>query len=116
MTLHSAEYPAGFVEYLQPMLAARQRALRNLSPHERLLCTRMLELFPKLSRGPNVDELAASSGVPTEHIIPCLERLDAIDFLKYDTRTRQVLVLYPLSAIPCPHRVYLHSKQPLYAM
>jgi hypothetical protein len=116
MVLRSAEYPPGFVEYLQPLLEARQRALRNLSSHERLLCTRMLELFPKLGRGPNVDELATSSGLPTEHIIACLERLDATDFLKYDTGTRQVLVLYPLSAIPCPHRVYLQSRAPLYAM
>ena len=110
------EYPPGFADYIQPLFNARQRTLQRMIPQEKLVCKHVLEIFPVLGRGPSTDELIASTGLPRAQVVESLVRLDSCDMLKYDVQTGYVLVLYPLSDIPCPHRVYLQGQQPLYAM
>jgi len=110
------DYPPGFIEYVQPLLNARQRALQQMTSEEKLICKHILESFPLLGRGPNVAEIVSGTGLPRVKVVESLRRLNAIDMLKYESQTGRVLVLYPISDIPCPHRVYLQDKRPLYAM
>ncbi len=116
MIIPPDEYPPGFTDYIQPLFNARQRTLQRMTPQEKLVCKHILQIFPALGHGPSVDDLVASTGLPRAQVIESLGRLDSCDMLKYDGQTCQVVVLYPLSDIPCPHRVYLRGQQPLYAM
>ena len=102
MPLRPEDYPPGFAAYVQPLLDARQRILQRLSDEERSLCHQILEMFFRCGRGPTIDELISAASFSTEKITECIERLNSIDFLKYDASTRQVVVLYPFSALPGP--------------
>ncbi len=44
------------------------------------------------------------------------KRKSAIARVRVTPGTGQILVLYPLSSIPCPHRVHMAGKKPVYAM
>jgi hypothetical protein len=116
MAVNPDDYPAGFAEYVQPLLDARNRTLRMMNQHEKLVCRYILEAFPEMGRGPMLHEIVENVRLPEENVAACLTRLDDIDMLKYDEDTGQVLVLYPLSTIPCPHRVQITGKKPIYAM
>ncbi len=116
MIIPPDEYPPGFADGIQPLFNARQRTLQGMTPQEKLICRHILETFPALGRGPSVGELIVSTGLPGAQVVESLVRLDSCDMLKYDAQTGHVLVLYPLSDIPCPHRVYLRGQRPLYAM
>jgi hypothetical protein len=116
IALDEYDYPPGFTDYVQPLFNARQRTLQRMTRQEKLVCRHILEIFPVLGHGPSVDELVASTGLPRTHVVESLGRLDSCDMLKYDAQAGQVLVLYPLSDIPCPDRVHLRGWQPLYAM
>jgi hypothetical protein len=114
--IQTEDYPPGFAEYTRPMLEARRRALAAMSPDENRVCHYILEAWPELGRGPSFDEVLAGTGLSTEATAACLDRLNKIDMLKYDAKEEQVLVLYPLSSIPCPHRVHIEGQKPVYAM
>jgi len=73
-------------------------------------------MFFHCGRGPTTDELVSTASFSTEKVISSIERLNSIDFLKYDASTRQVVVLYPFSALPGPDRVHIPGKPQLYGM
>ncbi len=54
--------------------------------------------------------------MPEHDVVKRLEVLSAKDFLKYDSQSGRILALYPFSDVPCPHRVTLLGKAPLYGM
>jgi hypothetical protein len=116
MRIPREDFPPGFAEVTQPLLDARLRTLEKLGQEEKLVCSYILEAFPELGRGPMCDEIVRGTGLPETTVSACLERLDGIDFMKVDAGTGQILVLYPLSSIPCPHRVHMKGKKPVYAM
>jgi hypothetical protein len=116
MPLRSEDYPPGFATYVQPLLDARQRVLQRLSDAERYICHHILETFFRCGRGPTIDELVSTASFSLEKVTSCIERLNNIDFLKYDATSRQVVVLYPFSAPPGPDRVHLLGKPQLYGM
>lgn len=116
MTINAGDYPPGFAEYAGRVLDARLRVLRMLSTHEKLVCRCILEAFPRLGRGPAFEEVVEETGLTGDEVETCLARLDEIDMLKYDDEAGRMLVLYPLSDVPCPHRVHISGKKPVYAM
>lgn len=116
MPLRPDDYPPGFATYVQPLLDARQRVLQRLNDEERYLCHHILEMFFRCGRGPTIDELVGAASFSLEQVISCVERLNSIDFLKYDSDSRQVVVLYPFSALPGPDRVRIPGKPQLYGM
>ncbi|MFC1895575.1 hypothetical protein ACFL0Q_02785 [Thermodesulfobacteriota bacterium] len=114
--LLSEDFPPGFTEYVQPLFDARQRTLQKMTSHEKLVCKSVLEAFPALGRGPTSHELVTGTALTEEQVMQSLLRLNSIDMLKYDERDARVLVLYPLSDIPCAHRVHIRGKRAVYAM
>jgi hypothetical protein len=116
MPLRPEDYPPGFAAYVQPLLDARQRVLQRLSDEERYLCHQILEMFFRYGRGSAIDELVSIAPFSTEKVTACIERLNSIDFLKYDASTRQVVVLYPFSSPSGPDRVHIPGKPQLYGM
>lgn len=110
------DYPPGFAEYAQPLLNARIRTLEAMKRSEKKICEYILRAFPELGRGPVFNEIVSNTRLSDETVDLCLERLNKIDMLKYDRENRQVLVLYPLSSVPCPHQVHIKGKKPVYAM
>ncbi len=116
MIIKTDDYPPGFAAHAQPILNARLRTLKNMSPQEKLICRFILEAFPRLGRGPQFEEIIEGTGLSVEEAAASLGRLNKIDMLKYDEETGSVLVLYPLSGIPCPHTVRMKGKEPVYAM
>lgn len=116
MPLRPEDYPPGFATYVQPLLDARQRVLQRLSDEERYLCQQILEMFFRCGRGPTIDELVSTASFSVEKVTAYIERLNRMDFLKYDASSRQVVVLYPFSALPGPDRVYIPGKPQLYGM
>lgn len=116
MIINAGDYPPGFAEYAGRVLEARLRVLKMLSPHEKLVCRCILEAFPRLGRGPAFEEVVEETGLTRDEVVASLARLDGIDMLKYDEEAGRVLVLYPLSDIPCPHRVHISGGKPVYAM
>jgi hypothetical protein len=63
-----------------------------------------------------MDELISAASFSAEKITECIERLNNIDFLKYDASTRQVVVLYPFSALPGPDCVQIPGRPLLHGM
>ena len=116
MPLRPEDYPPGFAAYVQPLLEARQRILQRLSDEERCLCHQILAMFFRCGRGPTIDELVSDISFSIEKVAARIERLNSIDFLKYDANSRQVVVLYPFSALLGPDRVHIPGKPPLYGM
>lgn len=116
MIINPENYPPGFAEFAQPLLDARIRTLQKMSRYEKRICRYILDSFPHLGRGPAFHEIVENSQLSANSVSECLERLNEIDMLKYDKEAQQVLVLYPLSSIPCPHQVHLKGKKTVYAM
>ena len=116
MKLNPDDYPPGFAQYAQPLLDARIRTLAAINSAEKLICKQILEAFPEKGCGPMFDEIVKGTGLPEENVSAGLDRLNQIDMIKYDEETGQVLVIYPLSTIPCPHQVHIKGKKSLYAM
>ena len=116
MPLRPEDYPPGFAAYVQPLLDARQRVLQRLSDEELAICHQILEMFFRCGRGPTMDELVSVASFSTEQVTACIERLNSIDFLKYDASSRQVVVLYPFSVLSGPDCVHLPGKPHLYGM
>lgn len=116
MIINPEDYPQGFAEMAQRMLNARERTLKLMNLQEKLICKYILESFPVLGRGPMFDEIVENTRLPEENVGTGLEHLNGIDMLKYDEETGQVLVIYPLSSITCPHEVHIKGKKPVYGM
>jgi hypothetical protein len=116
MPLRSEDYPPGFAAYVQPLLDARLRVLQRLSDEERYLCHQILEMFFCYGHGPTIDELVSITSFSTETVISSIERLNSIDFLKYDASSRRVVVLYPFSALSGTDCVQIPGKPLLHGM
>jgi hypothetical protein len=114
--LRPEDYPPGFAAYVQPLLGARQRILQRLSDEERYLCHQILEMFFRCGRGPTIDELVSVAAFSMEKVTSYIERLNSVDFLKYDASTRQVVVLYPFSALSGTDCVQIQGKPLLHGM
>jgi hypothetical protein len=116
MPLRPEDYPPGFAAYVQPLLEARQRTLQRLSDEERYVCHQILAMFFRCGRGPTIDELVSTVSFSMEKVTACVERLNSIDFLKYDASTRQVVVLYPFSALSGTDCVQIPGRPLLHGM
>ena len=116
MIINPEDYPECFAKLAQRMLDARKHTLKLMNSHEKLICKYILNAFPELGRGPMFDEIVENTLLPEENVASGLERLNSIDMLKFDEETGQVLVLYPLSGISCPHEVHIKGKKPVYGM
>ncbi|PON15163.1 hypothetical protein C2W62_25255 [Candidatus Entotheonella serta] len=116
MIIPRRAFPPGFAEWLQPLLNARRAFLLRMSLVERGIGTEIIERFRRFGRGPTESEIAQGVGMPEHDVVKRLEVLSAKDFLKYDSQSGRILALYPFSDVPCPHRVTLLGKAPLYGM
>ena len=116
MPLRPEDYPPGFAAYVQPLLDARLRVLQRLSDEERYLCHQILEMFLRCGHGPTVDELVSIAPFSSEKVTECVDRLNSIDFLKYDASSRRVVVLYPFLALSGTDCVQIPGKPLLHGM
>lgn len=116
MRLSPHVYPPGFTDYLQPLLDARLRFEDTMPPEVRRVCLAVIDAFSTLGRGPTATEVAERAGLPLTEAQATLERLNARDIVKYDSKSGTVIALYPFSDVPCPHRVQLDGQPRLYAM
>ncbi len=90
-------------------VADRLRAAR-LDPQEERVRRHLLQ---SLAAGvtPRVTTLAKHCGLSPLHVREILRRLAALDLLLLDSTGETVLVAYPFSATPTPHRILLTKRE-----
>lgn len=105
--------PAAY-QALAGRIAARagllERWSRPLDAGLDLVWRTTLHLYADLGRAPQIDELAAKSGLAADKVSALLDELEACDLVAFDAKSGQTRLAYPFTQTRTEHQVELKGR------